>query len=38
LPTLTKILHTEELCAGVASQNETLMCIIMIQMPVELQA
>jgi hypothetical protein len=33
-----KNLHTEELCAGIASQNETLVHIIMIQMPVGIQA
>jgi hypothetical protein len=29
LPNLTKMLHAEELCAGMASQNETLMYIIL---------
>jgi hypothetical protein len=32
------MLHTEKLCAGMASQNEILMCIIMIQVSTGIQA
>jgi hypothetical protein len=33
-----KILHAEGLCAGIDSQNETLVCIILTQMPAGIRA